>query len=76
MTMRDTKGNSMELKKDDTVRIEDVSNGESYGPIDDSIEQTECGKMTWVICIAVSIGGFLFGKQRLWNDTHLSSRPT
>ncbi|KAL1384779.1 myo-inositol transporter [Phyllosticta capitalensis] len=61
MTMRDTKGNSMELKKDDTVRIEDVSNGESYGPIDDSIEQTECGKMTWVICIAVSIGGFLFG---------------
>ncbi|KAK7513187.1 hypothetical protein IWZ03DRAFT_47802 [Phyllosticta citriasiana] len=62
MAMRDTQGNSMRLKKDDTIRIEDVSNGESNGPIDDSIEQTERGKMTWVICIAVSTGGFLFGE--------------
>ncbi len=31
-------------------------------PDDDAIEETECGKKIWFICMTASTGGFLFGK--------------
>ncbi|KAL1615353.1 hypothetical protein SLS56_011855 [Neofusicoccum ribis] len=47
-------------KQEDVMHIETVGDHDKMG-IDDSIEETECGKMAWFISMAVSTGGFLFG---------------
>ncbi|KAB2573771.1 Myo-inositol transporter 1 [Lasiodiplodia theobromae] len=53
--------NSISAKKqEDVLHVEDISDVDK-AVVDDSIEETECGKMAWFISMAVSTGGFLFG---------------
>lgn len=48
-------------KQEDVLHVEDISDVDKAG-VDDSIEETQCGKMAWFISMAVSTGGFLFGQ--------------
>ncbi|KAL1632865.1 hypothetical protein SLS58_011312 [Diplodia intermedia] len=56
----DEKNSISAEKQEDVMHIETVGDVDKMG-IDDSIEETECGKMAWFISMAVSTGGFLFG---------------
>ncbi|OMP85138.1 Myo-inositol transporter 1 [Diplodia seriata] len=56
----DEKNSISAEKQEDVMHIETVGDVDKLG-IDDSIEETECGKMAWFISMAVSTGGFLFG---------------
>ncbi|KAK7717992.1 hypothetical protein SLS57_006139 [Botryosphaeria dothidea] len=47
-------------KQEDVLHIETLGTADK-SPVDDSIEETECGWMAWLISMAVSTGGFLFG---------------
>ncbi|GAB7351808.1 hypothetical protein MBLNU459_g2377t4 [Dothideomycetes sp. NU459] len=52
------------MKESDNDSVQYVERIDSIGGnivTDDSIEQTEVGKKTWLIAIIVSLGGFLFG---------------
>lgn len=48
-------------KQEDVLHIETLGTTDK-SPVDDSIEETECGWMAWLISMAVSTGGFLFGQ--------------
>lgn len=48
--------------KTDIMHVEDTSKGGIQMLSLDSIEQTKTGYYIWLVSIAVSVGGFLFGK--------------
>jgi hypothetical protein len=45
----------------EAAHIETTGNPDAGDPGDDSIEQTDTGRVTWLISATVSLGGFLFG---------------
>ena len=50
-----------EKKIDDSQHVEVISNEGSSLDDRDSIESTATGRVTWLITMTVSLGGFLFG---------------
>lgn len=50
-----------ESKLSDSVEAVHVESTAHLFDEDDSIEQTDTGKVTWLISATVSLGGFLFG---------------
>lgn len=50
-----------ESKLSDSVEAVHIEATAQHFDEEDSIEQTDTGKVTWLIVAAVSLGGFLFG---------------